>query len=395
MYKKLIKKQDYVILLLCLTSEILVKYSFDPNLATFEQKLFHLLWMLVLYLNIFYLLRTEKVHPYAKNLFFIQFTTPLLLSIVIPEMTVIALLSIPWVIIIKMKFILCQDTSLGVLDWLLFLNLIIGILMLMGEGPEHFTAHGHLFYTEFINSFITLTFAFLIFRSYLKKLRGAILNYRETEWHHKWYLSLLLHLGHNLRTPLSAVMTNLDVLEFKMPKDPILNSTIDRIKLGGSKLNDTVNSLIHSSNSSLITKNGKSITQVVEHFISIVDQPIAFTSQNNEPVIIKGPEIVSLLMALELLLRNAVEYGEPPIRIKVKGNTITFRDSGVGLPEVLKQKLMDESSSFNATGYGNSLKFVFTLLKESGWQIQILRSTKGASFKIKRGIRSWAEKAIS
>ena len=294
-----------------------------------------------------------------------------------------------------MKFILSQDKSLKLFDILLLINLVVGLLLIITRGEQVFLEDGNYLYIEFLNSLVTLLFAFLIFRNYLIELRKSVISYRETEWHHKWYLSLLLHLGHNIRTPLAAILNNIDVIGYKYSKIEGIEQPLERIKEGGNKLNRIVNSVIHSSNIKMITEDGMPITSVVDYFVGNNEAQIHFKSLNNDEVIVKGPEIVSLLMALDLLTLNAQEYGEMPIRIAIRGNTIVFEDSGKGLPEVVIKDLEKSSRAPNASTYGNSLKFIFTLLRESGWAISIVKSKKGAAYEIRRGIQNWAEKAIS
>lgn len=392
---KLREFQDYIILILCLSAELVLKFSLETQFNNQGERIFHVLWMIVLYSSILAILKYENPSLWLKGLFFLQFSTPMLLSFVLPKIFIVSVLALPWALLIKMKFILSQDKSLKFFDLLLLMNLVVGLLLIITRGEEVFLEDGNYFYVEFLNSLVTLLFAFLIFRNYLIELRKSVISYRETEWHHKWYLSLLLHLGHNIRTPLAAVLNNIDVIDYKYSNTEGLEKPLQRIKEGGNKLNRIVDSVIHSSNSKMITEAGMPITSVVDHFVSNSEAQIHFKSLNNKEVIIKGPEIVSLLMALDLLTFNAQEYGEAPIRIVMQGNTIIFEDSGKGLPEVVIKDLENSSRAPNASAYGNSLKFIFTLLRESGWYITINKKKAGACYVIRRGIQNWAEKAIS
>ncbi len=392
---KLREFQDYIILFVCLTIELALKFSLDAQFNSLGERMFHVLWMTVLYISILTILKFENPSIWLKGLFFLQFSTPLLLTLVLPKIYIVSLLALPWAILIKMKFILSQDKSLKLFDILLLINLVVGLLLIITRGEQVFLEDGNYLYIEFLNSLVTLLFAFLIFRNYLIELRKSVISYRETEWHHKWYLSLLLHLGHNIRTPLAAILNNIDVIGYKYSKIEGIKQPLERIKEGGNKLNRIVNSVIHSSNIKMITEEGMPITSVVDYFVGNNEAQIHFKSLNNDEVIVKGPEIVSLLMALDLLTLNAQEYGEMPIRIAIRGNTIVFEDSGKGLPEVVIKDLEKSSRAPNASAYGNSLKFIFTLLRESGWAISIVKSKKGAAYEIRRGIQNWAEKAIS
>ena len=392
---KLREFQDYIILILCLSAELVLKFSLDSQFNNQGEKIFHVLWMTILYSSILAILKYENPSKWLKGLFFLQFATPMLLSFVLPKIFIVSILALPWALLIKMKFILSQDKSLKFFDFLLLINLVIGLILIVTRGEQVFLEDGNHLYIEFLNSLVTLLFAFLIFRNYLIELRKSVISYRETEWHHKWYLSLLLHLGHNIRTPLAAILNNIDVIGYKYSKIEGLDQPLGRIKEGGSKLSRMIDSIIHSSNSKLITEKGMSITSVVDYFVSHTDAQIHFKSLNSSVVIIKGPEIVSLLMALDLLTVNAQEYGATPINIIIRGNTIQFFDSGEGLPETIIQELEKPLANTNASAYGNSLKFIFTLLRESGWNITIDRQKTGASYVIRRGIQNWAEKAIS
>lgn len=392
---KLREFQDYIILIVCLSAELVIKFSLDTQFNSQGERIIHVLWMIVLYSSILAILKFENPSLWLKGLFFLQFSTPLLLTLVLPKIYIVSLLALPWAILIKMKFILSQDKSLKLFDFLLLMNLVVGLVLIITRGEQVFLEDGNYLYIEFLNSLVTLLFTFLIFRNYLIELRKSVISYRETEWHHKWYLSLLLHLGHNIRTPLAAILNNIDVIDYKYANIDGLNRPLKRIKEGGNKLNRIIDSVIHSSNSKMITEAGMPITSVVDYFVGNSKAQIHFKSLNNNEVIIKGPEIVSLLMALDLLTLNAQEYGAAPIRISIRGNTIVFEDSGKGLPDVVIKDLESSSRAPNASAYGNSLKFIFTLLQESGWSISINTQKTGASYVIRRGIQNWAEKAIS
>lgn len=389
------KIPDIAILVFCLILELTLKKFLDEDLDTIGEWVFHVFWMVSLYGSLYHILKVENPIMWVRVLFFVQFTTPLILTAVLPNFFIVAILTLPWASIIKMKFILSQDRWLRPFDYLLLLNLIIGLTLTITNGQAVFLDDGNYLYMEFLNSIVTLLFVFLIFRNFLTRLKDDVMAYRETEWYHKWYLSLLLHLGHNIRTPLSAILTNIDVLNFKFSKLEGIKQPLERVKEGGNKLNDIVNSIIHSSNSNLITESGMSITSVVDYFVSQKKAQIHFKSINNNEIKIKGPEIVSILLALDLLTRNALKYGAPPICIEIKENTILFFDSGIGLPKDVIQELEMNTFTPNASSNGNSLKFIFTLLVESGWTISIIKNANGATYEIRRGIRNWAEKAIS
>jgi K+-sensing histidine kinase KdpD len=267
--------------------------------------------------------------------------------------------------------------------------------MVVKKGDQLFIENGNYIYMEFLNSLISLLLSFAIFRNYLRNLRKTIVSYRETEWHHTWYLSLLMHLSHNLRTPLAGVLTNMEILSTKLKEEPNARRIIQRIVESGLKLKNMVTSVVEASNKNLITSEGKTIYQVTDSVVSKRNENIHFSSLNNEAVLIKGPEIVSLALALDVIIGNALRYGAPPIKIRVENNILYISDQGKGLEAGLIEELIAESENNNATGYGNSLKFVFTLLRESGWHISIDTEAQGASFIIRRGIQNWAEKAIS
>ena len=282
------KIPDIAILVFCLLLEFTLKFLLDNKLDTTEEWLFHVVWMICLYGGIYHILKIENPKSWVKALFFVQFSTPLILTIALPKIYIVAVLMLPWASIIKMKFILSQDPWLRPFDYLLLLNLIIGLTLTITKGQVVFLEDGNYLYMEFLNGMVTLLFCFLIFRNFLNKLRTDVVAYRETEWYHKWYLSLLMHLGHNIRTPLATILNNIDVIAYKHSEIDGLIQPLERIKEGGGKLKRMIDSIIQSSNSNLITEQGMSVTSVVDYFVAKTKAQIHFKSLNNEVVILKA-----------------------------------------------------------------------------------------------------------
>ena len=112
---KLREFQDYIILFICLSVELVLKFSLDTQFNTQGERMFHVLWMTVLYISILTILKFENPSLWLKGLFFLQFSTPMLLSFVLPKIFIVSILALPWAILIKMKFFLSQDKSLRLL----------------------------------------------------------------------------------------------------------------------------------------------------------------------------------------------------------------------------------------------------------------------------------------
>jgi signal transduction histidine kinase len=305
------------------------------------------------------------------------------------------ILSIPWMLIVRMKILLSNDRWGKWFDVTLVLTIIISTILTLLNERQVSSELTEYIYFEILSNILTLSFVVWMFRQYLLGLKSRVSSYEEEAWHHKWYYSLMLHLGHNLRTPLAAVNSNLEVIKFKV-KDPSLRTSLERAILGGDRLKKMVNSLITASNMNHVKEQGDTVASILRGFVEQTDRSVDLADFDPYKVKIKGPEIVSFIMAIDAFTDNSLRYGASNVSIEMRHDHVLVKDNGPGLSVEVKERITHTSKEDNShEGFGSSLHFVMTLLRESGWQVELVEWQQGVTFKLQRSIQNWTQKAIS
>lgn len=385
----------WIVTFIALILQVSLKFSYDDYLNDWGKRAFHFIWISTLYFSLTQILVVERPKIPTKVILIIQFMIPVLLSFVLPRMHLGAILSIPWLLIIRMKILLSSDRWDRVFDVAIALNIIISTILIFLNGPDISSELTDYIFFEILSNILTLGFVIWMFRLYVLKLKSRVSNYEEEAWHHKWYYSLMLHLGHNLRTPLAAVNSNLDVIKFKV-EDPKVKASLDRATEGGDKLKKMVNSLITASNMNHIKEQGDTVANVLKSFVEQAEKSIVLVDQDPCNLKIKGPEIVSFVMAIDAFTDNSLRHGASQVSIEMHHDHVLVKDSGPGLPHKVKERITNTSKEDEShEGFGSSLYFVMTLLRESGWHVALVEWNDGVEFKLERAIQNWAQKVIS
>jgi signal transduction histidine kinase len=393
------KKWVWILFAAVTITQVFVKFRFDESLSRPSDQAFHLIWMAVLHLAITVIFVSRTAPSWAKGLLLFQLLVPLFLSFVLPRMHLTLLLSMPWIIMVKMKLLLSKDPFLKWFDINLAAYIVaalIGLFLFYGEHNGYESSHytEYIFY-ELIATLSTFTLCVILFRRFLLMLKVEITDYREQAWYSQWYLTLMTHFSHNLRTPMAHVITNAEILGFLVLNQEKESAIVDRIKTGSNNLNKMINSLISASNINNLNPDGENVESVVKEFISSSKREVFYTETGTFNTVIKGPEIISLVLSLDAFVDNSYRYGATNVYLEIHESKIVLKDNGPGLSETLYKQIGNPHLNATRSGTGLSIHFMFKLLLESGWKVSITEWQTGVTYEFERILSGWAQKAIS
>lgn len=223
-----------------------------------------------------------------------------------------------------------------------------------------------------VDSHDELTSLTISFNSLLAKLDSAF----ESQ---KMFSS---NVAHELKTPLTIIQTNIEVLE--MDENPttqeyqnVLNITKESIY----RLNDLVGNLLNLNNKKIHKLDDVNIRDLVN---SVVEEYQTKITEKNLEVNIDGDLVLEVDEVLfrrvfSNLISNAIRYNKDGgfIKINISKNAISFKDSGIGIKVENVSKVCDpfycedESRSKSLGGHGLGLSIVDEILSKYNYKLKI------------------------
>ena len=214
------------------------------------------------------------------------------------------------------------------------------------SNPEDMLMFFMYFLVAFVNTVLTVK---------IKKIEKKARDKEEKEKTIKLYNTLLNSLSHELRTPISAIIGSVDILQESDAKLTSENRKIllNEIEIAGFKLNDQVENLLNMSRlESGILKlkmdwcdlNEEIRLVIQNHFLS--NPRILFQDQENFPIC--KLDIGILEQILINLIRNALFYTAEnctvTISMKLTDSTLvlTIQDNGNGISEEHIHQIFDK-----------------------------------------------------
>lgn len=399
LFKRVNNRKSLVVILVAFTlAQVSLKVYFMQGAWSITTILFHIIWMSVLHLNIMYAIRSN--HPKVSYLLvlYFQLVTPLILSFFIESLFISIVLSLPWLVILTSRFMLHIQR--------LYFNISLIILVLYSaislfgffkfiNQPEVVTealiTEGLLF-QEYIINLNTFAFAGTIFLIYLTTIKESIDAVEEDRWHSKWYVTLISHMSHHLRTPLTQVVTNFSLLKYVADIDKKEELNI-RINEGTDEMTRVLNTFIAASNIKNLNNEGILISEVLKTFTNENIEHISLILNDKQSASIRGPEIVSLLLALNSFIQVHREDRNSFV-VELKNNAILIYEKTEQSDSVLESEL--QSVKNNEALDGNTeFYFVFKLLLESGWKIDEYTANGKHGYKMSRIANNWDKRASS
>lgn len=201
----------------------------------------------------------------------------------------------------------------------------------------------------------------------------------------------LATLGHELRNPLSPLLTGLQLLKSSGIDDPTLNHVVPIMERQVSHLVTLVNDLLEVSRITrgiiVLHKTPLDLAGVIESAID-TSRPLLEAAKHRltvhwpaVPISISG-DSVRLTQVFSNLLTNAAKYtnsgGEIIVSVRLDGNvaTVSVRDNGIGIPPAHLSSVfdmfmqVDRSNRRAQGGLGIGLTLVRSLVEMHGGRVE-------------------------
>jgi two-component system, OmpR family, sensor kinase len=198
---------------------------------------------------------------------------------------------------------------------------------------------------------------------------------------------------HELNTPVSTILTNIELLQTQ-EQNKFSQKVIGRIEIGAKTLSNIYDDLTflilkHKLVSQNIEINlNELLDERIEYFKALVTiKNIEIVKHYNDHIDIKIDR-KKVIKVIDNLLSNAIKYNKVngKIEITLQKNTLTIKDTGIGIDKENIEKLFTRYARFTDTtgGFGIGLHIVKSILDEYGFHISVdSLKDKYTSFSIK------------
>jgi two-component system OmpR family sensor kinase len=186
---------------------------------------------------------------------------------------------------------------------------------------------------------------------------------------------------HELNTPVSTIMTNIELIDKKNISDKYLLKIINRIEIGTKTMSNIYDDLTFLILDHKIVSNDQElklkeiIEQRVEYFLILANTKkikIETTLDQDATLFIDEKKISKLL---DNLLSNAIKYNKlgGSIYIHLEKNKLSIKDTGKGIEKENIDLMFDRYARFDnvAGGFGIGLNIVKMISKEYNLDIKI------------------------
>jgi len=200
---------------------------------------------------------------------------------------------------------------------------------------------------------------------------------------------------HELNTPISTIMTNIELIDKDNIKDKSLLKSINRIDIGAKTISNIYDDLTYLILNHKLIKEDKDINlkilieQRIEYFETLINiKKINLSIQLEENVILNIDE-KKISKLIDNILSNAIKYNKISgnINIVLKTNSLSIKDTGKGIENKNIDKLFNRYSRFDNSigGFGIGLNIVKLIAEEYSLNIKVnSKVNEGSEF-----ILSW------
>ncbi len=186
---------------------------------------------------------------------------------------------------------------------------------------------------------------------------------------------------HELNTPISTIMTNIELIDREKIKDKFLLKTINRIDIGAKTISNIYDDLTFLLLNNKIISNNRDInisnliTQRIEYFMILINMKKITISINLEDNIILYIDENKFSKLFDNILSNAIKYNKigGTINIKLCSNSFSIEDSGQGISDKNIAQMFNRYARFdtNVGGFGIGLNIVKMISQEYNLYIKI------------------------
>jgi len=230
----------------------------------------------------------------------------------------------------------------------------------------------------------TLILGYFLVNLFLKPMKDALLLLD----------TFIKDTTHELNTPVSTIMTNIELIDKETIKDKYLLKIINRIDIGAKTISNLYDDLTYLIlNNSIISDNQdvnlkELIEQRVEYFSILANMKKISVTTNLDSSIVLNIDSSKLSKLVDNILSNAIKYNKMngSIHISLDAKGFRVKDSGRGIKQEHIDSMFDRYSRFDKTvgGFGIGLNIV-----------KMICSEYGLSINIKSELDNWTEVTIT
>lgn len=201
--------------------------------------------------------------------------------------------------------------------------------------------------------------------------------------------TFIANASHELKNPLTAIMGECEVMQFKEFTPDEYKVSIQRIESEIERLNALVNNLFRLVQTDLdISESGAErlnitaeINELAQHFKHTKYYDRVVFNNDNTTFYIKSNKHL-LLIALQNIIDNACKYSKDAVTVHAYKEKqkfkITISDKGIGIPNDEKDKIFDTfyraSNTHNYKGSGIGLSLAYKILMLSNAHFDVVSS---------------------
>ncbi|WP_428026705.1 sensor histidine kinase [Arcobacter sp.] len=186
---------------------------------------------------------------------------------------------------------------------------------------------------------------------------------------------------HELNTPISAIITNIEMIEIDKLEDEKLQKKLKRIDTGAKTVSNIYQDLTYLAlNNKIISQNedldlSKIVLNRIDYFKTLADvKKISFVKNIDSGVRIFCDE-KKIGKVIDNLLSNAIKYNkiEGSIEVTLQTNKLVIKDSGKGISKDKIPSMFERYARFDKSvgGFGIGLNIVYMITKEYNIEIKI------------------------
>ncbi|MEA1892296.1 MAG: HAMP domain-containing sensor histidine kinase [Campylobacterota bacterium] len=186
---------------------------------------------------------------------------------------------------------------------------------------------------------------------------------------------------HELNTPISTIMTNIELIDKDNIEDKYLLKIINRIDIGAKTISNIYDDLTYLMLNNKIISNNQDINlkqlieQRVEYFSILVNMKKIKVVTNLNPHVALNIDSKKIAKLIDNILSNAIKYNKinGSIYIDLDSNKLTIKDTGKGIKKEQIGMMFDRYARFDKVvgGFGIGLNIVKMICIEYNITIKI------------------------
>jgi two-component system OmpR family sensor kinase len=199
---------------------------------------------------------------------------------------------------------------------------------------------------------------------------------------------------HELNTPISTIMTNIELIDRDTLEDKYLLKIINRIDIGAKTISNIYDDLTYLILNNQIISNNQEVNlkelieQRVEYFVILSNIKKIEVITNLNPNVVLYIDVKKISKLIDNILSNAIKYNKikGSIFITLEHNKLLIKDTGKGIKKEHIDLMFERYARFDKIvgGFGIGLNIV-----------KIICSEYDLSIKISSDLGKWTEVSIS